>query len=605
MADEPAKAAGHGAKKRRPRCANHPKAPAVTKCEVCRKPICRECAELYEGPRICSETCWDAKAAQEREGASAKERALRKKKEKAADRAVTMGMRAAALAAIAAGAFFLYSRASDHSGDKLWELSGSAYSHNYSTLSHSSAICFVLSDGTVKVIDSLTGQPVWTAILPEGQRPSHPLMIDDETCLVHSENKVFLCRSGRGVPVWEVTAPRPVIYATPVIFNDNLYLASSSRASYYEMSPLMRILSAAAPESQRPSYSRKEQGEEETASTVIAADMASGAVRWRTDLKDMRVGGLLADGNRVYAAGYRPRRYSGFRYQRRDSSSSGGSDSTEDEEPLGATQLWALNAETGAREWKLEGTGDFLVPPMMSDEGIVFATKNNIYLVSVDGREKWKFPLLSRRVYSLTPYEDKLLVSTDDGYLACLDLESGERKWVAPTGAVTDKVEVSYPMVCVPGLVEVNREPRKVIPTKRWEGSEDLLAKALKSRGPSHEPILLGLDIESGEALWSIRKIEGEVEQADGIIYTLRHSTRSLLMDASADPSELAEVVSNLGAYDAVTGEKLWETGIEGYASGLRLAAGAAIMISRPEQFSIAAGSGGAATVRMIAISLQ
>ncbi len=605
MPDKTGKASKDRAKKRRPRCVNHPKVRAVTRCEVCRKPICRECAELYEGPRICGEACWSKKAAEEHERSATEDRALRKKRDRTTDRAVTIGLWAVILAVIAVGALFIYSRTSDHSGDKLWELSGSGYSRSYSALPHSNTVCFASSDGIIKAVSALTGEPTWTSKLPDGEKPSHPLMIDEDRCLVHSGNKIFLCGSARRVPLWEITASRPAIYAKSVILNDNMFMASSSRASYYyETSRFLRALSAASPESWEPSDGMPKREEQKTASTVTSADMATGAVRWRTDLEDIRVGGLLADESRVYAAGYRPVQYSGLSSFRTGAKSQGDSDEIEGEKPLGTTQLWALNTETGAPEWKLEGTGDFLTPPMMSDEGIVFATRENIYLVSSDGTIKWKFPLIKRSVYSLQPYEDKLFVSTDDGHIACLDLQSGEKKWIAHTGAIAEKIAVSYQMVCVPGLVEENREPRKVIPTKRWKGSEDLLEKALKSSGVSYEPIVLGLDIDNGETLWSIRKIDGEFEYADGILYVLRHTSKFLFMDASADPSELAKTVSNLGAYDVATGKRLWEAGIDGHASDLRLSAGAALMVSRPESLSLSAG-GGSVPIRLIAVSLQ
>ncbi|NQU08568.1 MAG: hypothetical protein HQ583_08405, partial [Candidatus Abyssubacteria bacterium] len=85
---------GEGTKPRRkrPRCVNHPKASAATRCEVCRKPICRECVQYYEGARICGEECWGRKAGEERERIAAEERALRKKREKLANKAATIGM---------------------------------------------------------------------------------------------------------------------------------------------------------------------------------------------------------------------------------------------------------------------------------------------------------------------------------------------------------------------------------------------------------------------------------------------------------------------------------------------------------------------------------
>jgi outer membrane protein assembly factor BamB len=559
-----------------------------------------------------------------------------------ADRAITIGLCSVALVIVALAALFIYSYTSDRTGEKLWEFSDPGYYGNYSTLPDSPAVCFASYSGSVRAVSSLTGKPIWSVGLPDGERASKISIIGYDQCLAHSDNKVFLCGSGSGVPIWELTAPQPAIHAEPVISQGSLFLASSPRTSYYEMSPLRSAISATPHGTEQPE-DEEDDDEKKIVSIITAADMTSGAVRWETELEDIRVGGLLADSTRVYAAGHRPRHYPSHSYSRYGASARGdfkeprievdqrladamaafgaserggfeepseeasdkSGETEEEEESLGVTQLWALNADTGKPEWKLDATGDFRVSPAMTDEGIVFATDENVYLVSPHGREKWKFPLANRTAYSLKAHEGKLLVSTSGGTLKCLDLQSGHEKWTVLTGTHVDKIAVSDQLVCVPGLVEVNREPRKVIPTKRWEGSEDLLEKALKSTDSEYEPILLALDIESGDTLWTKRKIDGELKYADGVLYTLRHTTRMLFMDASVDPSDIAKTVSNLSAFDVATGEKLWETGIDGRASDLRLAAGAALMISRPEQMSIASDTGGPVSVRMIAISLQ
>jgi len=614
MSERSKETAKQGGEKRARACVNHPKKRAVTRCEVCRKPICSECAEMYEGPLICSEACWNQKASEERKRVDAEKKALRKKRDRMADHAITIGLWSIALVIFALAAFFIYSRTSDRTGEKLWEFSDPGYYGNYSTLPDSAAVCFASYSGGVRAVGSLTGKPIWSVSLPEGERASSISIIDYDQCLAHSNNKVFLCGSGSGVPIWELTAPQPAIYAEPVISQGSLFLASSPRASYYEMSPLMRAISVATRETEQP---WEDDDEKKIVSIITAADMASGEARWETELEDIRVGGLLADSTRVYAAGHRPRRYPSRSYPRYRASARGDSrqpskepsdeskETEDEEEALGATQLWALNADTGEPEWKLDATGDFRVSPAMTDEGIVFATDENVYLVSPDGREKWKFPLANRTAYSLKAHEGKLLVSTSGGTLKCLDLQTGHEKWTVFTGASVDKIAVSDQLVCVPGLVEVNQEPRKVIPTKRWKGSEDLLEKAFKRPDLEYEPILLALDIESGDTLWTKRKIDGEFKCADGVLYTLRHTTKMLFMDASVDPSDIAKTVSNLSAFDVATGEKLWETGIDGRASDLRLAAGAALMISRPEQMSTAGNTGGPVSVRMLAISLQ
>ena len=605
---------GSGEQRRRRRvrpCANHPMVPAVTRCEVCGKPICKKCAAQYEGPVICGEECWNAVARKDYKRASAEDRRLRKKKEKKVDRAVTIGMWAVALAVLGVIAAVVLVKMADHTGEKLWEISDSGYSHNYATDPYSTTICFASYDGTIKAINSLTGATTWTVNLPDGERPSHPHMIDDDTVLVRSGNKMFLCSSSKSVPLWEFTAPQPAIQGDPVIRNGRLFLVSSSSDSYYggylyggrDMAPLAGLLANAMSGASRSPESSDEEDRETTVSTITAVDMDSGRALWNTELKDVKIAGLLADGDQVYAAGSRPVVY---REQVESSARQAKEDPDEDEEEMmGATQLWALDIDAGEPRWKQEGTGSFLISPILSDEGIVFATLQSIYLVSPAGNIKWKHPLTKEYLSSIKPNGDTLLFSTAAGLLKCLDLESGEKKWTVLTGITTSDIMASYDLVCVPGMVEVNKEPRKVIPTKRWKGSEDLLEQALKTSGAELEPILIGIEPQTGDTRWTIRKIEGEFEYADGIVYTLTHHTRSLLLDATADPSELFGEHTTLAAYDATTGERLWQQGIDGRAWDLRLAFGVALIVARPITMSVAADSGGPVSIRLIAISLQ
>ena len=596
-------------KRRRVRpCANHPKAPAVTRCEVCGKPICKKCASSHEDARLCGEACWETMAGRNYKKATAEERSQRRKKEKQADRAVTIGLLAAALTVVGVVAAVILLKMTDHTGEKLWEISGPGYSSAYTADPYSATICFASYDGSVKTINSLTGEVGWTVKLPEGERPSHPRMIDDDTILVRSGyNKLYLCGSSRNVPLWELTAPRPVISGEPVAHDKRVYVASSSGSSFFggysqygydAMSPadlVARALSSLSGTLEKDT----EEDQSKTTSTITAVGMRSGETLWSADLEDIKIAGLLADDDRVYAAGYRPLSYEDYI----SSDAAAGETEDDEEEDTGTTQLWALNAETGEPEWTYKGTGSLAVPPVMSDEGIAFATRRNVYLVSHMGEPMWKHP--QRNVSSIKPNGASLLLSTVDGFLICLDLESGEKKWTVHTGVPAYDIVASDNLVCAPSMVEVNKEPRKVIPTKRWKGSEDLLEKAMKSSGVELEPILVGLDPQTGDTLWTIRNVDGEFEYADGTLYTLRHHTRLLLLDATADPSELFGGHTTLAAYDATTGEQIWQQGIDGRASNLRLAFGVALLTARPDAMSVSADGGGPVSIRLIAISLR
>jgi len=115
----------------------------------------------------------------------------------------------------------------------------------------------------------------------------------------------------------------------------------------------------------------------------------------------------------------------------------------------------------------------------------------------------------------------------------------------------------------------------------------------------------MGLDPETGKALWTIDKVRGRFEYADGVIYVLSGHTHYLFMDASADSSEISKEVTSLIAYDAATGKKIWQQGIDGVVTDLKLAFGTALLESHSDLTSLAANQNVPGPVRLIAISLH
>ena len=143
------------------------------------------------------------------------------------------------------------------------------------------------------------------------------------------------------------------------------------------------------------------------------------------------------------------------------------------------------------------------------------------------------------------------------------------------------------------------------MPDYRDDSNIDKLIESLKKmQEPVFEPNLRGFDAATGETLWTIDKVEGSFEYADGIIYILSHHTQFLFMDASVDSSDIAKEVSYLNAYDAATGEQIWRLGIDGVVSDLRLSLGTALVVARQAVFSTAANQGRSSPVRLIAIAL-
>jgi outer membrane protein assembly factor BamB len=522
---------------------------------------------------------------------------------------------------VVAAGIFAYVKLSNHAGEKIWEYSDSGGYLSFSIQPDSNTV-FLLSSDKIEAIHSLTGRNTWSVKLPERVNSPRILIIDDDRCLLNLKNKALLCSSAQATPLWVYSAPQPFMSARPVFFENHLYAASfaggypifysGEDSDYFDRDYYYFEANFDSEEGEDLSMSwrKRSQGqdkEERKASTVSSVDMASGAQLWKTELENRRVGGLMADKGRVYVVAYDFDDDLRSRYWRRaENADAGAEQQAGSDEQTGSAQLWALNAATGKAEWKLEGAGGFVVPPMMSGEGVVFSTGKNIYLISADGQNKWTYPIPDKLISSFQPHADKLFVSTSDGFLFCLDLATGQKKWVTQIGDDPGKIIVSPPLLYVSGVTRKEEVERKVIPTKRWEGSEDLLKKALEPSGPTYEKILLGIDIESGQTLVSIPKITGNFAHGGGVLYALRYFEWMQFLDASADPTQLSKTVSNLGAYDALSGEKIWETAIEGYASNLSLGKNAVFVTARSQEVSLAADQGNRKIpTRLIGISLQ
>jgi outer membrane protein assembly factor BamB len=594
-------------KKRRKRCVNHPKRPAVARCEVCEKPICKECIAHYEGARICGETCWNEKVYEERKRLEIEERLRRKKKEAMATRAVTLGLWAVLLIIAGAIGVFIYAKISDHSGDKLWELTDPIQFSTYLADQYSDTILLVSADGELNAIDGQTQEKRWSIKKPEGAGHLRPIMIDQDRCVMYGREKIFLYSSSRATPVWELNMSGPARNREIIIHEDSLYLASSSSSPLFQMSSRAATAASTLVESMLSPETPEMEDEKKNSSFIVSADINTGAEQWSTELEEIRISGLLADTEHVYAAGYKPYSYEDyFRTREQDPIEESDADEMDEEENRsGNTQLWSLNAGTGKPEWKLDCSGRFLLAPKMSDEGLVFSTKENIYLISPEGSIKWTQPFPDTGIYSFRVCDDRLLICTNNGFLLCMDMASGENIWAVRIGTATNAIAASHSVAVISGLVEIRKDPLKVIPTKRWEGSKDLLAKALKSSKVKLEPAILGINIETGEQMWSLPKREGEFTFASGLLYMLSYSTQYQFMNASADPSDISKTISTLGAYNYLTGERIWERAIDGYASGLRVAQRVALVRSRPDVMSLASDGGGRGPARLIAISLQ
>jgi outer membrane protein assembly factor BamB len=93
--------------------------------------------------------------------------------------------------------------------------------------------------------------------------------------------------------------------------------------------------------------------------------------------------------------------------------------------------VYAFDAATGDPRWQTDVANEQGIPRVAIHDGTVFASFGNSLLFGYEaetGRKRLELDMGDRPLYSFTPYDGVVYVSTWDG-LAAVDVERGERKW--------------------------------------------------------------------------------------------------------------------------------------------------------------------------------
>jgi outer membrane protein assembly factor BamB len=98
-------------------------------------------------------------------------------------------------------------------------------------------------------------------------------------------------------------------------------------------------------------------------------------------------------------------------------------------------KLFALNLETGQVAWRFQADGGIFAP-VMSDDGLIYfsTSAGSTYALLADtGKEQWHYDAGGASGGSVTLEE--VVVVADTGGVSAIDRDSGEIKWLVPTGA--------------------------------------------------------------------------------------------------------------------------------------------------------------------------
>lgn len=494
----------------------------------------------------------------------------RAQKEKKLDRAVSVAMWVALAVFVTGAVLFVRMKMLDTSGQKIWELSEINPRHaEYEVLPDFGLIYLLSADNEMKAVDTETGKLRWNVKLPDEASRSEFVVVDGNHCLAYYGDTVWMCSSEIPAPLWKFTVPNARVIAEPASATDRVFIAATRVGPTF------------------PSGAGAGGG-----AIVSAVNINSGALLWESEFEDTSADLMLAERGRVFLIG------------RRSKAIAHGQPSPRDATMQQGTRVRMLDGLTGECEWTKDFSGDAYSTVVSTGAGIVLWNQENMRFLSTDGRAQWEYALLEQPVCTAESCGGYLYISTKDGYLSCIDLASGHRKWMTEIGEEAGKAVVCPPLAYVSGLVRLDTASAGFTLSEKIDKSENLLDKALKHVLSNYDMVLQGIDVGSGETRWTIPKIRGDFEYGEGFLYALRYVEREQFYDASADLSEMTKTISNLGAYDAITGERIWETGIDGFASDVRLARNVAVVETRP----IASGSRVASDqgpVRLIGISLR
>ena len=192
------------------------------------------------------------------------------------------------------------------------------------------------------------------------------------------------------------------------------------------------------------------------AGTVQARDLASGELRWSSDVQAPITGGVGLAPERVLVG-------------------------------TGEGEVLALATEDGSPAWRVRVPSEVLSPPQFGMGTVVVRTVSGhvIGLGLEDGQELWRFrrdlPALTLRgTGAPLIVQQAVIVGLDDGRLAVLDARTGRLYWERTVAPPRGRSELER-------MVDVDAQP-------------DLLGRALYA--VSYQGRVVAVNVENGEGLW-------------------------------------------------------------------------------------------------------
>ncbi|RJP22760.1 MAG: hypothetical protein C4520_07840 [Candidatus Abyssobacteria bacterium SURF_5] len=541
-------------------CANHQFIAAAAHCDICGRPICKDCIRYYGGEHICSAECWTQKIAQDSLHMFAAYR--RKSKFKLG---ALIGLAASICLLIGLSFFFIYSKM-ERPGARLWELKYSPQCFGYKIVPSIDTVFVMKDDNTVQAVDTNSGKQRWLAHLPEEHKGCRLTAFDSGRAFVDFSGKLLLLNSVETRPAWEYALPQPDLSASLVFSNETLFLSSSSagpRGGY------------SSRRARADSRGNRVQEGDAPASMISAVEAGTGKEIWAFPAEEVVVNDLFLVDATLYGFGERA-----VSLPASEEASPAGQ-KTENDLNAGSALL-ALDPHTGFLRWQTDLDGGCVLPPMPIPQGFLIATRESISLISLSGSVLWQHPLAQQTVLSLDYSDGLLFVLSQDGLLSCIEADSGLRKWMADVRLATGRLFTASQYVYVCGRREHKPKPPKTAvhnpPFPEIAGSSSQLDPDIFTlTEATTEKVLCGLDMASGEEFIS-RTLQGNLHFLNGAVYALSLLHWENNSEMPVDPPQDIAPLSALSAYELSTGVKKWEILIDGAASDVHVSGSVAIV---------------------------
>lgn len=545
-------------------CVTHPKGKVICACPVCGKSVCRECTKRHG--HYCSEAC--RVQAQELKDLVNEEEVVAESLQKA--EALTevlfpwvfkrIPLTILAIALVIGVLYYL-----DSSGEQRWRVTPSvnAYFLDMARVSTPEGdwLYALRSDGKLLALNGMDGSVKWEASLSGSIKKGGPFLFKDPYMLVPTGEALYCLDSTKGAVLWNRSTEN-ISGIDPALRSDALLIVEIKVEETKEWD-LVRS------EWMEVTLQNKK-------AALVCVDPRTGQEIWRQEKGEKHVRYLLAGEEVFFCVLYSPAKYEWKRCSAHTDVNLPKltlrecEECKQEEAAPSEYVLEALRPTTGKAMWATRLKAGEIDDVRLDGRRLLLRTGQKIYCLDATGKALWDFPLPAKRI-GVTYAPDRFFCSLYEGDLICASLETGKENWRVKLPSPV------YSVSCGPAFVyavshmerpkrETTTAPVSQEPPRR---PQDQLMKELMEEGQKETgidpkaylsgdtvPVLIAYDISTGKEHWRARKVEGQMQARDGILYVWKQSTSVNLLNAVGG---VMDVWTTVYAYSESSDKLYWK----------------------------------------------